>query len=156
MKFPGLELQPEGKVFNVKLPEFFNTDGSTYVPGTVRSIAEFELRKIIYDPNVDKFLFSYHQTPDRVPKFEDANSITGKDYEIVKNFINYHRLHNVLSDLTDEWLWIRINRKHVPVWNDLIFELQKEIELTNQDCKYLNINLKRSDLLKKSSDLGLI
>jgi len=146
---PAEDVCKKGYVFlstelTLDLPEIYNSKG-------IKS-KNLEYR-IVYSP--EKRLFTLEEILRKsAGGFHYEEILSTGDAEVVDNCIKYMEVINVVSE--DAGSWIGESLGYDEPWENILFDLMKNVDLTENDCKYLKIDPERAKRLRKSSDLGLI
>lgn len=130
----------ESRDLYLLLPEILDEDGVPY---------NNEEWRIAYSPNKTLFIVEEIHLNGKHDEF-----FTTKNPVVIDNFIKFLKIRRVLtSDAKD---WMEESSTLSETWDQILHDLMKNVDLTEKDCKYLEIDPKRAKTLRRSSDLGLI
>ncbi len=144
------EICKKGYVFQsdemiLKMPAIYNSQGSKQ---------ENEDYRVVYSPS--QRLFICEEVVKRTSGKESRSQIfSSDDATIIENFIKWVVVNEVLNEHTNAWIKESISTTDDD-WETILFDLMKNVDLTEKECKYLEIDPKRALLLRYSSNLGLI
>jgi hypothetical protein len=144
------EICKKGYVFQsdemiLKMPAIYSAQGKKH---------ENEDYRVVYSPS--QRLFICEEVMKRTSGGEFRSQIFSTDgATVIENFIKWTVVNEVLSEDASVWIKESISTTDDD-WETILFDLMKNVDLTEKECKYLEIDLKRALSLRRSSNLGLI